>query len=402
MNKVLRYIKSALKNRKKRATIVLLLFLIVGIFHPFIANERPLICKINNKTYFPIFRSIGHNLKLVKPYSDITDHSWRDKNYKYKIMPLIPYSYNTLDNRNASFRSPFDARSGKSIFQKHWLGTDIVGRDTLAGILKGTETAIIIAVLSVGLAIFLALVFGIFAAFSKRFPLYVDIIYFPIILIIGIIGSYYLWLFLQGSVTIFLIFVLLLGVIMFLLRRFSVLPEKISGKQIRIPVDSIFMRIVEAMKTIPSLVFLLAIIAILDSVNRFTLVLILGFLMWPGIARHVRAETIKILNLDYITAAEAYGATKLRMVLKHVLPKLFTNLSVLFAFGISAVILVEATLAFLGFGLPIDQVSWGMMMKESRQNISAWWLAVFPGIALYFLIYNLNVFAEELQLEEQL
>ena len=105
-------------------------------------------------------------------------------------------------------------------------------------------------------------------------------------------------------------------------------PEKYRIKLLQknkfsIPFDSILMRVLEAMKSIPSLVFLLAIISVFDAFSVSGLILVLAFLIWPGLTRYVRAEALKILGQDYITAAKAYGASRTRILTRHVLPKLY-------------------------------------------------------------------------------
>lgn len=336
--------------RKKLAKWILSLYVLVALLHPFIANEETF-----------SFSLFGRTMELHAP---------------------VPYSYKTIDN-DASFRPPFKSN--------HYLGTDIIGRDTLAGILKGTEIAVKVGFFSVLIASLFSLIVGLFVAYLKRFPVRVDltslIFYFMSLPLL----TYYLWIGVYSSMLpFFLVFTLLLFV--------NVGYHYISRsrkKSWNLPVDGIYFKIIEAMKAIPGLIFVLACISIFDRFSVNGLIVILAFLMWPTLSRYIRAEALKILSQDYILVARAYGASGIRIMLVHVIPKLFTSLSVVLAFAISSAILIESTLSFLGIGIPIEQVSWGSLLKEGQGNFSAWWLALFPGLALFGLILSLNILAEK-------
>jgi peptide/nickel transport system permease protein len=337
-------------KRKKLAKWVLLGYVLIAVLHPFIANE--------GNYSFSVF---GKEVTLRAP---------------------IPYSYSTIDN-DASFTPPFQS--------SHWLGTDIIGRDTFAGILKGTEIAVRVGFFSVFIALLFSLVVGLLVAYIKRFPIKVDFVSLILYFLSIVILIYYVWLgFYSSMAPFFLVFILLLGINM----GYHYLSRN-KKKKLNLPVDGIYFRIIEAMKAIPGLIFILACVSIFDRFTVNGLILILAFLIWPTLSRYIRAEALKILAQDYITAAKAYGASGFRILYIHVLPKLFTSLSVVLAFAISSAILIESTLSFLGIGIPIEQVSWGSLLKEGQRNFSAWWLAVFPGIALFGLILCLNIIAEK-------
>lgn len=336
-------------KRKKVAKWILLGYIAIAILHPFIANE-------NNYS----FKVFGKEMTLRAP---------------------IPYSFNTIDS-DASFTPPFQS--------KHWLGTDIIGRDTFAGILKGTEIAVRVGFFSVLIASLFSLVVGLLVAYLKRFPIKVDWISMLMYFLSLIIITYYFWVGLYSSMfAFFIVFILLLGINV----GYHYLSRH-KKKALTLPIDGIYFRIIEAMKAIPGLIFILACVSIFDRFTVNGLILILAFLMWPTLSRYIRAEALKILGEDYITAARAYGASGIRILYIHVLPKLFTSLSVVVAFAISSAILIESTLSFLGIGIPIEQVSWGSLLKEGQGNFSAWWLAIFPGLALFGLILSLNIIAE--------
>ncbi|WP_235297723.1 ABC transporter permease [Portibacter marinus] len=351
---------------RKIAIWVIIGYLAIALFHPFIANDKPIVCKINERLYYPIFDD--------QPI-DLSASEW-------KVMALIPYSASTIDTK-ASFQPPFKSN--------HILGTDILGRDTLAGIFKGTEIAVKIGFISVFLATFLALIIGLSVSYLKRFPIRLSRIQFVIIILSFLFLVYYSWISMFKGFLFFM--VPLLGLLMVNGILAWLIPHK--WKTMNLPIDVFYLRLVEAMKAIPGLIFVLMCVSLFNEFSVSGLTLILAFLMWPSISRFIRAESMKILVQDYITAARAYGASGFRILLRHVLPKLFTSLSVIIAFSISSAIIIESTLSFIGLGVPIEQVSWGSLLKEAQRNISAWWLAVFPGLALFILILCLNIVGEK-------
>ena len=384
------------QSKRKWPYKVLFTFLIIALLHPFIANERPLLCKIEGQWMSPVFKSILVRNQLSK-WKDTQDYNWDKKEYDFRIMPLIPYSFNTLDQKNAGFKSPFEKQNIDNLWQRHWLGTDVLGRDVFAGILKGTEIAIKIGFISAIIAGIIALILGVSVAYYKRFPVKMGVFDVLLLFLLIIFGTYLFWFHLQapGAIPI-------LGILFLVITWFSYLKLrgllKLGFKQpeIRLNADGFFMRILEAMKSIPTLIFLLACTSLFDHINVWVIIMILGFIMWPGLSRYVRADSLKTLSQDYILAAKQYGASNWRIMRKHVIPKSFTSLSVVLAFAISSAIIVEATLSFLGLGIPLDQVSWGLMLKEARMNFSAWWMAIFPGLALFLVILSLNVLSEDL------
>ena len=110
--------------------------------------------------------------------------------------------------------------------------------------------------------------------------------------------------------------------------------------------------------------------------------LLLSLTYWAGPARLVRAEVLKIKQLPYIEAAQVSGLPNSRILLKYILPNATAPLWVVFSFGLSSLLGLEATLSFLGIGLPPEIPSWGRMLASARLNPEAWWLVFFPALLL--------------------
>jgi len=127
-----------------------------------------------------------------------------------------------------------------------------------------------------------------------------------------------------------------------------------------------------------------------------TLVLIIGFTSWTEIARLVRAEMLKVRVSEFMLSAEASGIKIIRQVFRHALPNVIIPAITAITLGVASAILTESALSFLGVGVPADVVTWGSLLNEGRQNFSAWWLVVFPGIAIFTTVAAINILGDAL------
>ena len=161
--------------------------------------------------------------------------------------------------------------------------------------------------------------------------------------------------------------------------------------------DLVLSRLIEVVLCFPVLFLLLALAAFLPP-SPATVVLAIGLTTWPADARYARAEILRARSLDYARAAKAAGATPARILVRHLLPNALPPLLVSAAFGVSWAILAEAALSFLGVGLPAPAASWGGILSAAPAYIEeAWWLALFPGLALFATVSAYNLLAEGLR-----
>ncbi len=162
-------------------------------------------------------------------------------------------------------------------------------------------------------------------------------------------------------------------------------------------VDLVGMRLVEIFSAIPRLYLLLAFVAFYDR-NIYIIMAIIGITGWVGDARFVRAEFLKLRNLDFVHAAIAAGLPLRSVLFRHILPNALAPLLVSASFGVASAILAESTLSFLGLGL-IDEPSWGRLLDQARAGGGGfrWWLATFPGIAIFLTVLAYNLIGESLR-----
>jgi len=162
-------------------------------------------------------------------------------------------------------------------------------------------------------------------------------------------------------------------------------------------VDTVIMRIVDALMAIPRLFLLLTCIA-LFSQSILLIIILLGATGWMSAARLVRGQVLAIKKRDYIVAAEALGVSRNRIIFTHLIPNVLTVIIVSATLRIGGVILTEASLSFLGLGIPPPTPSWGMMVFEGRDVLlNAWWVSTFPGLAIVTTVIGFNLLGDGLR-----
>ena len=162
-------------------------------------------------------------------------------------------------------------------------------------------------------------------------------------------------------------------------------------------VDILMMRFLEIFESIPSLFLILTVVAFFGR-NIYLIMLIIGLTGWPGYARFLRAEFLKLRQQDFVQAAEASGLSLSSILFRHMLPNGIAPLLVLSSFGMASAILVEATLSFLGLGA-IDQPSWAAMLNQAvgPGGSIAIWMATFPGLAIFLTLFAYTLIGEALR-----
>ncbi len=394
--------------RKNRLAVwslrVLYVLIFIAIFGDFLANEKPIYCKIAGKTYFPVFKQYAVNLGLSQWEGNLVFANWRNLAYDAVIFPPIPYSYNTLDPKNPRFVGPFAEQNIESWRWRHWLGTDLVGRDVLAGMIAGTRIAMLVGVISMAIATVIGIFFGAIAGYFgddrmqvSRIRLILNVIGFLLAIFYGFVVRSYqlsergLGVELLKSLAIILGIMTGVNLLANWLKRISVF-----GKKIIVPTDMLVMRSIEIFNSIPALLLILSILAVIKKPSILYVMAIIGVIRWTGIARFVRAEFLRIRSMNYVEAARAMGFSDWRIITRHALPNALTPVLITIAFGIAGAILLEAFLSFLGVGVSAEQVTWGSMLNDARARFSAWWLAVFPGVAIFVTVTLFNLIGEGL------
>ena len=400
--------------RKNRSAVwsmrILVVLFVLGMSADFIANEKPYYCVINGKSYFPVFKGVGVDLGLASWPTELSNVTWRELKYEKVVWPPIPYYPTYLDLKNNDFVSPLATQNVPSARWKHFLGTDNLGRDVMAGMIHGTRIAMLVGVISMSVALLFGLFFGALAGYFGDTKLKTTRIGLLLNLFFLFFAFYYafgtrsylltdaLATSLMGFLFQFLISLAIFCLIMalpFMISRSLQKRAKGNGL-IEVPVDILISRVIEIIESIPSFLLILSIVAIVEKPSIYIVMVIIGLTRWTGIARYVRGELLKVRSLEYVEAAQALGFPEWRIILRHTLPNSLTPVLISVSFGIASAILTESSLSFLGIGVPPQEVTWGSMLSLARGFPQAWWVAIFPGFAIFITVTIFNLIGDGL------
>lgn len=161
--------------------------------------------------------------------------------------------------------------------------------------------------------------------------------------------------------------------------------------------DTIIMRWTDVQLAVPFLVLALAVVAALGS-GLVKVIIVLGITGWVQYARLVRAEVLQLREEEFVLAAHAIGLPNWRIILRHIFPNVTSSILVMVTLQIARFILMEASLSFLGLGVPVEVTTWGGMVAEGRDYLSyAPWVASFPGLTIFITVLSINLVGDRLR-----
>ncbi|MFB7495912.1 ABC transporter permease [Streptomyces sp. NPDC056161] len=161
--------------------------------------------------------------------------------------------------------------------------------------------------------------------------------------------------------------------------------------------DRVLMRLADIQLAFPALLLALAIVGFLGS-GLWYVILVLGFTGWVSYARVVRSEVMSLRSRDFVTEARAIGVTDVTIMRRHLLPNVLAPLATIGTLHVAAAIVAEASLSYLGLGVPKETVTWGSMLADGQLYLgTSWWVAVFPGIALMLTSLAVNITGDALR-----
>ncbi len=400
----------AWSTKAKWARNILLGSLLLALMADLLANERALIASFQGKLYFPILRSYAQEWGALEKPPEPWETSSQKLEPEWEAHPLIPYSPGRTDPEVNAPVGPFESQMEKGVHDRHWLGTDDLGRDLLAGLIHGTRNALLIGVGSMLIAgllgVFLGAMAGYYGDHKLRLRWGELIIGIPI-LFLALFYAFYArgytlasaW---ESSGLDFSVQLLISSAILFAafpLTRALSFPLRsipILKKKFRFPLDMLVMRSIDGLLSIPSLFLILGILAVFRTPSLSLLILVIALLGWCNIARITRAEFLRVREEPFIEAARSVGNPDHRIIFRHALPNVTTPVLIAMSYGVAGAILTGSALSFLGL-VPGDLTFWGGILAKASGELSAWWLAVFPGLAIFLLVGSFNVLGEVLQ-----
>lgn len=368
--------------------VFLILIFICGLIGPLFTSNAPWKISTTEKTTYPAWQIYLDQLGLKKAPA-----SWELKDWKNEpgqiTENLIPFSPSYMDLSTVGGVSPNHSNH-------HILGTDLYGRDVLAGLIQGCNVSLLIGFQSIFFIVIFAFLFSIISSYYGNDRLKLNILQIGIIILLSGIIAYYLFIAFYSeslfSVIIKLIFFLIL--LLFIVAKSQSIFSFTSLNKYNIPLDKLGLKFYEVYSSIPSLIILLILIGIQSYNSIFNLALIFGVLIWPVLFRYLRIEFHQEKAKDSYLSYQNMGYQDLRIIFIHMLPNILRTIINPLIFIFISVIITEATLSFLGLGLSEEIISWGKILAQARQRIDAWWLVLFPGILLFLTLYSLNIIAK--------
>ncbi len=350
--------------------------LVVAVLAPFLANDKPLIIRIDGQLQFPLLRDLQASdyciflaaavgviqLWLVRRNSRRVDPSVRGAVLARQvclsaaviliggilIFMFVPRRLDATDYKamvasgkaSGAVFAPIPygyARTELKVREQppsrtHWLGTDDVGSDVLCRLIHGSRISLSVGFVAVGISSVIGVIIG------------------------SMLGYF-------------------------------------GGK-----VDFIGMRFVEIMMAIPTFFLIITIVAFFPR-SVFNIMIIIGITSWTGDARFIRAEFFKLRDQDFVQAARSLGLPLRSILFRHMLPNGIAPVLVNATFGIAGAIFIESALSFLGFGVAPPTPSWGQMLSlgVSTTGRFLWWLSLFPGLAIFLTVTAYNLVGEALR-----
>tara|TARA_B100001758_G_scaffold7423_1_gene5736 strand:+ start:3592 stop:4917 length:1326 start_codon:yes stop_codon:yes gene_type:complete len=413
------------KNKLALISLYLLLALvIIAVFAPYIANDRPLYAVYKGNTLYPalaeetrtdsIYNKSGEFIQVLQ--YDITD--WRQLDLTTVLWAPIPYSPGSMDRYNRDYASPTGKQRYKNpqgdIIEapsrfRHKLGTDGIGRDLASGLIHGTRISLMVGLVSMGIASLIGIILGALAGFFGDSKLKMPRIKYYLTLFGLFMGLFYGFghrkyaladgfgkNFGAGMLEMLYSLILIIGIVLFFRLLSRLLMKGKLKEDVSVPIDTFVSRGIELLNSIPRLLLIITITAVVER-SIWIVMMIIGITGWTRIARFTRAEFLRIRSLEFVQAAESLGYSSMRTIFKHALPNSLAPVMVSIAFGIASAILIESGLSFLGIGVPTDIVTWGSLLNLGRQNLEAWWLIIYPGMAIFLTITIYNMIAESMR-----
>lgn len=381
---------------------------LIALLADFLTYNKPIVASYQGEVIWPIFRDYWEALTGRPQWpGPLRVADWRVLPVDWALWPPVRYTPEELDLRNAPAVGPFDEQITRSTAERHWLGTDNLGRDLLAGLIHGTRISLSVGLVSVGISALLGILLGALAGYFGDSTLQVSrasLIFGIPGLFLGLYYGFYLRRYALGEALgeSFFSFLGSLGMSLLVAAIVTTLfwlPSRLlkktpwGAKPLYLWIDISISRLIEIMISLPTTLLIFTIAAIAKP-SLLLVMAVIGLTSWTGIARFMRGEMLKVRQLDFIQAARALGYADLRIIFVHALPNAFAPVLVSIAFGIASAILVESGLSFLGIGVPPETVTWGSLLASARSATGAWWLAIFPGLAIFLVVTLFNILGE--------
>ncbi|MDQ3143197.1 MAG: ABC transporter permease [Bacteroidota bacterium] len=366
-------------------------FLIVFLFTGFIVSEKPVFCIYKGTIHSFIFnQKLPKGSELEKDFYLEAEQNWQNLTFDFVVWPLVVKDPYHLDQYN-SWKRPFSYDSSQQVF--FLAGTYELGKDVGVHLLYGFRKSMLIGFLSMLFATILGLLLGISATVNSTGKFRMNRMQKGLIWISILVSIYMLMtgIELREVKILWVLLVLLIGII--LLYRLAFKKRETTTE---FNVDFIVLRWIESVKSIPFLMVILLLIQWVERPGPMFISYLIALYYSAVLAQYARISATKWRNQAFIQAAHSLGLSERRIMFRHILPFVVKDLIPLIVFGMASAILLESSISFLGLGLPVDEISLGNMMQSGRNNLSAWWVMLFPGFLIFWIVWVFQSLGNEL------
>ncbi|MBK6354803.1 MAG: ABC transporter permease [Saprospiraceae bacterium] len=387
---------SPIRDFKRRQTFVfysLICFGIILFFIQFIVAPHPFLCRFKGENYSMLWQVAPPDGSPLKSEMLAVGSDWKKIQFEFAMWPLFVYDP-YQNNQEDSWKKPFTGSDGSV-----WLlGTYELGKDVLSNCLYGLRKSLLIALMSVLFALVIGLPVGLGLSYYHSNGLKVSFVTWLFGCILLLLLGYLFLVFIEYRILSFqlvLIFFLLSAIFIFLFRR----GEK-NRHGIKLFPDRILLNWISLMKSFPIMLVLLLCVQWVQKPGVVFLSMIMGIFFSVSVSKYVRYLSISESQETYIKSMKAFGYSDARIIWVHLMPKILLDIFPLLALGMGSSILAEASLSFLGLGLPVEEISLGNMMHSARNYPSAWWVVLFPGLCVFWLVYTFQMLGKAFDAEE--
>lgn len=400
---------------KRLPYIVLVLLVVVALARDFLANDRPLWCTVEGQHFFPALRDMlpwsGARQYAGTALSDVEEKkAWPSLPAQSVLFPVVPFRPGHVLGAERGQPPAWPSAYYGGRF-RHWLGTDEHGRDVAASMISGTRVALLTGLVAMGMALLIGVLLGLVAGYFGDDRLRLPVVQVLFFLLSIPVAWFYAFpartaaLHDPAQANALLVSVLIFAAVVAgsLLTGYALSRVRLLGKKVRLPADLLVMRAGEVFSVMPRLMVIVALAALADQKSQSTwlLLALIGAMSWPGVARLIRGEMLKVRELDFITAARGLGFSDWRIMLRHALPNALRPVLIAFALGLAGAIMLEVSLSILGYGLDANRSpSWGMLLQSAKANYTYWWLVVFPALAIAVVVMSLHAVVDGVSLND--
>lgn len=386
--------------------------LVIALSRDLLSNGIPLRCQIQGQTFYPGLRVLWKSPDAVFPHPVLDSiriyKAWKTFTYDAGSWTVFaPIAFSTLEKDNMNLGQKPGAMQNLPFFHfRHWLGTDTNGRDVAAGMVAGARIAILAGIAAMSMALFIGLFLGALAGYygDDRLRIRAGVWYLSWIgVILAFLFAFAQRIYVLQFDTTGWQWIISTGIFLFLcilFRFLGVVLSKIQyfSRMLLIPADMMIMRLAEIFKALPVMIMILAVVAMLKTENAFwVLITLIGVFSWPEVAMFTRAELLRVRALDFITAARGMGYSESLILWRHALPNALRSALIVCAFGFGSVILLEASISFLGLGgTASENASWGSFLARNDMGFRQWWVTLPAASAICLTILSVNSIGEAL------